>query len=79
MVSVAVADGHRDGNALGDAEDQRGEDQEVIDHEPPEEVELRPQPGRDAEDHDHNKEEGGHVDRGVLRVPVKSRPHRGQM
>ena len=79
MVAIAGADGQRDGDALGDAEDQRGEYHEVIDHESPEQVELRPEPGRDAEDHDDHEEQCGHVDRGALRIARESRPHCGWM
>lgn len=75
MVAIAGANGQRDGDALGDAEDQRDEYHVIINHESPEQVELRPEPGRDAADHDDHEEPCGHVDRGVLRVARESRPH----
>jgi hypothetical protein len=40
-------------------------------------VELRPESGRGAEDHDDHKKPYGHVDRGVLGVARESRPHCG--
>ena len=72
VVAITGADGQRDGDDLGDAKDQRGEYHEVIEHESPEQVELRPEPGRDAEDHDDHEEPCSHVDRGDLRVAIES-------
>jgi hypothetical protein len=77
VVAITGGDGQRYGDALGDAEDQRGKYQEVIGHESPEQVELRPESGRGAEDHDDHEKPCGHVDRGVLGVARESRPHCG--